>query len=253
MDSKIFWEKTGHFGNLIGIITGLLTIFGLLIAAIERGINAAVPLWAVLLVAISTIFLGYVIGRFKAPSTRLGIQKMWSERRYVTAQTWNEFTAAAQTDVWLLGVAELGFADDEEFHEIVARGCTRGCCYRFLLLDPSSDTANELDALEGGGRQVQGRIRHALAQFRCMHKQNLGKRGEVEIRVYDSMPHISIVRSDRRLLITQYVWPRVGNSCYTYLVQDTPKGIFKQYLAYFELMWENSKPITHPVHPKEQD
>jgi len=174
----------------------------------------------------------------------LGIRNMWPERRRILNNMWNTFTAAAQSEVWLFGVAELGFAEDEDFHRIVSDGTARGCHYRFLLLDPSSDAAEEIDNKEGGVRQVQGRIRSALRQFQAVQKQNAGKRGIIEIRLYASIPHVSIVRSDDELLLTQYMWPLVGNSCFTYHVQNVTGGIFPQYAKYFETIWENAHPIT---------
>jgi len=177
-------------------------------------------------------------------SFELGLRDMWHERRDIPREMWNTFTASAESEVWLLGVAELGFADDETFHDIVSDGTARGCHYRFLILDPTSPTVNEV-RLEGGAQGVQGRIRLAIRKFQAMREQNAGKQGLVELRVYADVPQVSIVRSDNELLVTPYMLCLPGNLCFTFHVQNVPRGIFKQYVRHFETIWERAHvPMT---------
>ena len=173
----------------------------------------------------------------------LGIRKMWAERGQIDRSLWNTFTAAARHEVWLFGIAEAGYADDNKFHRIVSEGVALKCHYRFLLLDPSSEAAKKIDGMQGGAGAVQGSINHALGQFRAMQTKNMQGTGSIEIRIYSEIPHVSIVRSDNELLVTQYLWHRVGDSSFTYLLQEVRDGIFQQYMEYFEEMWKNAQPV----------
>jgi hypothetical protein len=177
-------------------------------------------------------------------SVEVGLRDMWRERRHIPSQMWNSFTMKAQSEVWLLGVAELGFAEDSAFHDIVSGRTARGCNYRFLLLDPGSPVAEALDQKEGGGRQVQGRIRRALHEFELMRTGNAGKRGQIEIRLYAEPPQVSVVRSDDELLVTPYMMPLNGDSCLTMRVQRVPEGVFYKYIHHFESLWMSAQRHT---------
>jgi len=50
----------------------------------------------------------------------LGLRDMWREQRDIPNNMWNVFTASAQSEVSLFGVAELGYAADPAFHRIVS-------------------------------------------------------------------------------------------------------------------------------------
>jgi hypothetical protein len=173
----------------------------------------------------------------------LGIRNMWRERRGIESSYWNTFTAPAQSEVWLLGVAEKGFAEDHTFRVIVSNGTARGCRYRFLLLDPDSAAAAEIDNKEKGAGALQGRIRGALRQFQNIQKENVGKRGSVQVRVYAAVPQVSVVRSDNELLVTPYISPLPGNSCFTMRIQIVDGGIFGHYLEHFETLWEGAREL----------
>lgn len=175
---------------------------------------------------------------------KIGIREIWPQRRDIPNQMWNTFTASAQSEVWLLGIAELGFAQDITFHQIVANGAARGCCYRFLILDPNSTAAAEIDRKEGGGEQVQGRIRRSLRQFLIMQEASKGKRGSCEVRIYPDAPRLSIVRSDEELLVTQYMTHIEGDSCLSLRIQNVPGGNFEVYVRHFEEIWKSAKAPT---------
>jgi len=171
-------------------------------------------------------------------SLELGLRDMWRERRHIPRDMWNTFTESAQSEVWLLAAAGEGFAHDPTFHRIVADGTARGCHYRFLVLDPTSTLA------VGAGQSVQGRIQSAIYQFQLMQEQNAGKRGQVEIRVYTEVPQVSIVRSDNELLVTLYMRPLVGDSCFTLHVENVSDGVFEQYVQHFEETWKSAHEPT---------
>jgi hypothetical protein len=182
----------------------------------------------------------------------LGILDMWRERRHIPNDMWNSFTEKASSEVWLLGMAELGFAEDPRFHKIVAEGAKRGCKFRFLLLDPDSDVVSVVDSREGGGDQLQGRIKRSVNQFRLLQVQNLRAKGKVEIRVHSNVPQVSIIRSDDEFLITPYMFFRPGNSSFTFRLRKTPKGISDHYEKFFEQLWSEAYPPTENSHPDQQ-
>jgi hypothetical protein len=174
----------------------------------------------------------------------LGIKDMWRERRHIPNDMWNTFTGAATSEVWLMGMAELGFAEDPKFQEIVSNGTARGCNYRFLLLDPDSASVSEVDEREGGAGQLQGRIRLSIHKFSEMQVKNQKKKGKVEVRIYTNVPQVSIVRSDDEFLITPYMYYCPGNSSFTLLIHKTPDGISEHYVKFYNEIWKNAVPPT---------
>jgi hypothetical protein len=169
-----------------------------------------------------------------------GIRDMWRERRHIPNDMWNSFTGSATSEVWLLGMAELGFAEDPKFHDIVSTGATRGCNYRFLLLDPDSDVAKDVDKREGGTGQLQGRIRLSIQKFGEMQAENQKKKGKVELRIHADVPQVSVIRSDDELLVTPYMYYRPGNSSFTLLIRNTSTGIYAHYVKFFNDVWEKA-------------
>jgi hypothetical protein len=153
---------------------------------------------------------------------------------------WNTFTSAGSKEVWLMGMAELGFAEDPKFKNIVLTGASKGCNYRFLLMDPDSSAATEVDDKEGSGQQLHGRIRRAIQRFGEMQLLNKNKKGAVEIRIHANIPQVSIIRSDNDLLVTPYMFYRPGNSSFTLHIYKTQDGIFDHYLNFFEEVWEKA-------------
>lgn len=175
----------------------------------------------------------------------LGISQMWRERRDIHSSYCNEFVKSAESEVCLLGIAMLAYAEDRNFHRIVSEGISRGCSYRILLLDPKSNATVRLDQMEGGGKQVQGRIERALKVFQSIKNQNKKKFGSIEIRVTTEMPHLNIVRSDFELMATHYMPPLLGYELFTIHLQKVSRGVFVQYEEYFESLWESARVWKH--------
>ncbi|MFZ5908860.1 MAG: hypothetical protein ACOYYU_02450 [Chloroflexota bacterium] len=172
----------------------------------------------------------------------LGIKEMWRERRNIGGPMWNEFTESAKSEVWLMGMAEHGFAEDDKFLKIVSDGVSRGCNYRFLLLDPSADVTKLVDEREGGTGKLQALVRDSVRIFTELQESNKKKKGKIELRVHSNVPQVSIVRSDDEFLITPYMFYRPGDSSFTLLVRKTPNGIYDQYVEFFNKMWEKAYP-----------
>jgi hypothetical protein len=171
---------------------------------------------------------------------QLGIRDMWRERRHIPNNMWNTFTGTGVKEVWLMGMAEFGFSEDPKFKEIVLNGASRGCNFRFLLMDPNSPTVTEVDNKEGGNKQLHGRIKGALRGFGEMQSLAKSMKGKVELRVHSNVPQVSIIRSDDDLLVTPYMFYRPGNSSFTMHVYKTSEGIFDHYIKFFDDVWENA-------------
>ncbi len=175
-------------------------------------------------------------------SGEVGVRDIWTARRDIPNTMWNDFTRDARGQVWLFGIAELGYADDPSFRAIVAAGAKRGCRYRILLLDPDSPVASEVDRREGGGGQVQGRIRRAIAQFGALLELPASRGGSVELRLTVATPQVSIVRADDEMLVTPYISFNNGNSCFTMRLGAVASGAFERYEAHFEGVWAEAVP-----------
>jgi hypothetical protein len=169
-----------------------------------------------------------------------GVREMWRERRDIPNPYWNTFTEVGASEVWLLGMAESGFAHDKKFHKIVSNGTDRGCNYRFLLLDPYSQFSKEVDEKEGKSG-LPSSIEGSIRIFMDLQVRNQNKKGKVEIRVYANAPQVSIVRSDDHLLVTPYMYYRVGDESFTLHIHKTLDGIFDHYVEFFEMTWENAQ------------
>ena len=175
-------------------------------------------------------------------SAEVGILDLWQERRKIPNNFWNDFTKESRKEVWLLGVAEYGFANDEAFHQILSDGTTKGCNYRILLLDSSSPSSKYWDDRDKSGL-VPSKIRASTEIFQKIIKQNKGKSGRIELRVYDDVPSLSIVRADGEMIITLYISSLNGDGSPTIRIQQTTKGLFPKYEKQFEQIWNSAKII----------
>lgn len=65
----------------------------------------------------------------------------YAMRGLIPRPKWNDTIRNAREHLWLYGMAELGYALDDEVPTIVAEAAQRGCDIRVLLLDPASSGA----------------------------------------------------------------------------------------------------------------
>ena len=176
-------------------------------------------------------------------SLESGIINLWQERRHIPSSTWNEFTKVARKEVWLFGVAEYGFAKDEAFHEILALGLARGCTYKILLLDSASPSARYWDDRD---KTAPSKIRAATEKFTELIAENQGKPGTIEMRVYDEVPSVSIIRADGQMIVTLYISCLRGDDSPTILVQSVHDGLFTRYAKQFDRTWAAARRIEPP-------
>ncbi|WP_371659704.1 TIR domain-containing protein [Streptomyces sp. NBC_00280] len=167
--------------------------------------------------------------------------KAYPMRRLVTRHTWNEVLQNASRHIWLYGMAEHGYAEDDDVPELLASAAFRGCEIRVLLLDPDHSGTLSVDREEGNpSGTIAPRIRAALARFQAMAE---ACDGNMQVNVYDGPPTVSIVRGDDRILVTPYVRYISGNNTPTFELESAePVGMFGRYARHFQKVWNDSRP-----------
>lgn len=167
--------------------------------------------------------------------------KAYPIRKSVTRYTWNEILRGASQHIWLYGMAEHGYADDDDVPELLASAARRGCKIRVLLLDPAHSGTLMVDREEGNpSGTIAPRIRAALARFQVM----AGECGDaMQVHVYEGPPTVSIVRGDDRILITPYVRYISGDNTPTFELESAESnGMFGRYARHFRKVWDDSRP-----------
>jgi DNA-binding transcriptional regulator YiaG len=167
----------------------------------------------------------------------------YADRGLITRQQWNETIRGATSDLWLSGMAEFGYASDDEVPDILAEAAAGGCCVRILLLNPDAPVTKEIDGDEGSPPgTLATRILAALARFGQMRRAC----GEgMVIRIYDGYPTASIVRGDDKMLVTPYLRFFIGSNSPTLeLHADLAAKMFSRYSRHFENTWTTAKDWT---------
>jgi hypothetical protein len=169
------------------------------------------------------------------------IVKVYPQRGFVTREEWRTFIRSAKTHLWLYGMAEGGYARDEDTAKTLSR-VPADCDVRVLLLDPECAYAIEIDEDE---QAAQGTLcRNALTALGRFAAMRSVRPNQVKIRVYTSFPQVSIVRSDSRLLVTNYIRPLAGDDCPTLEIHgrhEDNEGLFDRYARNFYSVWSSAK------------
>jgi transcriptional regulator with XRE-family HTH domain len=167
----------------------------------------------------------------------------YADRGLISRQQWNGIIQGATRHLWLYGMAEFGYATDDDVPAIVADATAAGCQVRVLLLDPRYSGAADIDADEGSppGTLVT-RIRAALTRFTQM-REAAGP--HMQLRTYDTHPTVSVIRGDDRMLVTPYLRFSVGSNSPTFeLTQASARKMFGRYARHFDHMWKLAKDWT---------
>jgi transcriptional regulator with XRE-family HTH domain len=168
---------------------------------------------------------------------------LYPGRGLVTRQQWNDIIRGTQEHLWLYGMAEFGYATDDETPGILAEAAGAGCEVRVLLLNPTYPGAEAIDADEGSPRgTLVSRIRASLARFAQM-REEIGP--QVSIRTYGTQPTVSIVRGDAQMLVTPYLRFTLGSNSPTLGLSNevTPKT-FARYARHLNHLWNLSEDWT---------
>jgi hypothetical protein len=110
--------------------------------------------------------LSSVIGDLERTASSPDVVRTYAMRGLISRPRWNDIIGAASTRLWLYGMAEMGYALDDQVPGILKHAAERGCDIRVLLLDPDYRAITDIDLDEGNPPGTLGpRIRAALARF----------------------------------------------------------------------------------------
>ena len=160
----------------------------------------------------------------------------YADRGLISREQWNGIIRGSAGHLWLYGMAEFGYATDDEVPVIVAEAAAQGCQVRVLLLSPGYEGIPDLDASEDSPPGTLGaRIRAALARFSQMRQ---ACPGDMQLRVYDTHPTVSGVRGDDNMLVTPYLRYFIGSNSPTLgLAEESAPKMFGRYARHFDGMW----------------
>jgi hypothetical protein len=149
----------------------------------------------------------------------------YADRGLISRQQWNDIIQGSTSHLWLYGMAESGYATDDDVPAIISDAAAAGCQVRILLLDPQYQGAAQIDADEGSPLgTLTTRIRAALARFTQI-REAVGP--QMQLRTYDTHPTVSVVRGDNRMLVTPYLRFSIGSNSPTFeLTEASARKMF---------------------------
>lgn len=165
---------------------------------------------------------------------------VWAGRGLITRQQWNGIITGSREHLWLYGMAEAGYAEDDEVPGILEDAAAAGCEIRVLLLTPAYADIADLDASEGKpAGTLAARIQASMASFAVMR----GRCGErMQVRAYSAPPSVSVIRGDDEMLITPYLRHFPGDNSPTFgITASSAPRMFGQYARHFSFMWDQAR------------
>jgi len=180
------------------------------------------------------------IGEYAGDPT--GTVLPYADRGLITRQQWNDIIRGTTDQLWLYGMAEFGYAYDDEVPEIVTEAAAGGCQVRVLLLDPDHEGTADIDADEGSPPgTLTARIRASLSRFISMR----GQAGpNMRVRTYNTYPSVSVIRGDDRMLVTPYLRFSVGSNSPTFeFTEASARKMFNRYARHFDQIWRLAKDV----------
>ncbi|NUO61270.1 MAG: helix-turn-helix domain-containing protein [Hamadaea sp.] len=170
------------------------------------------------------------------------VTAVYAARGLVSRPSWNDVVLHANRHLWLYGMAELGYALDDDVPDLVERAAQRGCDIRVLLLDPEYSGAADVDAGEGSPPgTLATRTRAALARYQQM-KDAAGP--AMQIRVFSAPPTVSVVRGDDHMIVTPYLRFFVGGNSPTMELRRATGKMFDRYVKHVQRTWDDAKEWT---------
>jgi Domain of unknown function (DUF5919) len=163
----------------------------------------------------------------------------YADRSLVTRDQWNGIIRGTSNCLWLYGMAEYGYAADPETRGIIRDAVAAGCSVRVLLLDPEYRATRDIEVDEGNpAGALAARIGVALDLFAKMRDDV----PEMQIRLYERHPSVSVVRGDSRMMVTPYLRFFTGSSSPTFeLTSEKGAAMFGRYAAHFEDAWNGAR------------
>jgi hypothetical protein len=184
-----------------------------------------------------------VMGEVEKIAGSPDVVRAYAMRGLIGRPKWNGFISGTTQSLWLYGMAEMGYAVDDETPSILRAAAQNGCDIRVLLLDPEYAGITDIDEDEGNpAGTLSPRIRAAHARFLAMRDDC---DGQMQVRLYNAPPTVSIVRADHRMLVTPYMRFFAGSNSPTFELVHTPSGnVFNRYTRHFDNMWNLAKEWT---------
>lgn len=180
--------------------------------------------------------LSTVIGDLERIAGSPDVVRTFAMRGLITRPEWNRIIRGSRTHIWLYGMAEMGYASDDEVSSILRMAASDGCDIRVLLLDPMYTGITDIDQDEGNPPgTLCVRVRAALARFKRMRQACDGR---MHIRVFNTPPSVSIVRGDDRMFVTPYMRFFIGSNSPTFDLKDSGGNVFDRYARHFENVWK---------------
>jgi Domain of unknown function (DUF5919) len=191
----------------------------------------------------TSALLGEIEGADDYAGDPTGAVLPYADRGQISRQQWNDIIRGTTEHLWLYGMAEFGYAADDDVPGIVAEAAAVGCQVRVLLLDPDHPGTGDIDADEGSpAGTLTARIRASLARFTRM-RDEAGP--NMQLRTYDVYPSVSVIRGDDRMLVTPYLRFSVGSNSPTFeFTQGSARRMFGRYARHFDQIWQLSKEWT---------
>lgn len=168
------------------------------------------------------------------------VVRAYAMRGLIARPQWNDIIRGSRHHLWLYGMAEMGYALDDQVPSILTEAAAAGCDVRILLLDPTYAGTEDIDLDEGNPPgTLAPRIRAALARFASIRQAS---DNGIRLRVYNAAPTVSIVRGDEHMLVTPYMRFFAGSNSPTFELTDGPEAkTFDRYARHFENMWNQAK------------
>ena len=133
------------------------------------------------------------------------------------------------------------FPDSEEWTQLISL-VEKGCTLQILILNPDSTHVNFRE-IDENNTDLKGQIIQ-LIHHEKLFINNLEEeyRSNVEIRLYDTYPSLSMTIIDENILrVTPYLFNKKGRASPTLEIVRKEKGVFDAYLNHFNDMWNKSE------------
>jgi len=191
----------------------------------------------------ASALLGGIEGAGEYTGDPTGAVLPYADRGLISRQQWNDIIRGTAGHLWLYGMAEFGYAADDDVPGIITEAAAAGCQVRVLLLDPDHPGTGDIDADEGSpAGTLTARIRAALARFTRM-REEAGP--NMQLRTYDMYPSVSVIRGDDRMLVTPYLRFSVGSNSPTFeFTEASARKMFSRYARHFDHIWRLAKDWT---------
>lgn len=158
---------------------------------------------------------------------------------YGTEQQWGELLDYSQSHFDSLGVTLSAWRRTPQFDKRALDRANSGCLFRFLLMHPENPL---LEGVLYQGRDLKSVTPLILESIEYFGRlQTTHKNFEVRL-IKVGLPHFSLVRTDKRLVLTQYVAAETWGAGPTWrCIEKSP--LYEIAIGDFELLWREAVQI----------